>query len=42
VFEITVAYYGLRYGNLKLTTDDERRVETLLMNIRQKTEKKPG
>jgi transglutaminase-like putative cysteine protease len=42
VFEITLVYYRLRYGNLRLSADDERRVEALLTTILHETEKKPA
>lgn len=42
VFEITLAYYRLRFGNLQPSADDEQRIETLLMTIRQESEKEPA
>ncbi len=42
VFEITLAYYRQRFGNLRLSADDEQRIETLLMTIQQEAEKKPA
>jgi len=42
VFEITLAYYRQRFGNLRPSPDDEQRIETLLMTIQQQAEKEPA
>lgn len=42
VIDITLAYYRFRFGNLRLSDEDEQRIENLLLSIRQKTEKRPA